>query len=285
MTQAYVLIVGTGRSGTTAVANVLSCHPDLLYVDEPNFIDALYLPFARGVLETHDLFAGRSNEGWRGAMKLCRSLSEMYPSIFGDTGASPIRPYMQGELTSVVEGVRPRSVAERPEMIRNSLHRIFAWTCAASEKRHWLVKQPRLVLCCDELVKYWEDLRIIHVARRLEYVLRSRLTRGYQTSLTEALTVCIERLEAAARLDRYIDPGRIMHVRIEEIVEDPVNWIGRICSFAKLDPCKPVQAAGQISKDALYALGPIDSFFSSDEKSRVEAARHKVNNLFKRPLA
>ena len=280
MRQPYVLVVGMGRSGTTALANVLSCRPDLLYVDEPNFVDALYIPFALGSLTPRDLLLGLGNEGWRGPMKFCRSLSETYPAVFGDTGESPVRPYMQREFKQVVSDGQSCPITHRPEIIRNSLCRILEWTCRASGRRRWLVKQPRLVLSCEYLVEYWKDMRVIHVARRLEYVLRSRLIRGYQPSFSEALRICVERLEAAAHLRRHLGSDSVMHVRIEDIAESPKEWIKRICDFAKLDIDQMViNEAEHITRKALYALGTVDSFFTSEERAMIEAAREKANHL------
>lgn len=276
-----ILVVGTGRSGTTAVAKVLSGDPSLLYVDEPNFIDALYFPFAMGRLDPQELIMQIGDEGWRGPMKICRSLSEMYPSVFGDSGAAAIRPYIKSEFSCVVKQAQSRSMAERPEIIRESINRIMEWTCNASGTVCWLIKQPRLALCLDQLVEYWPDLRIVHVARRLEQVLRSRLTRGYQSTFSGALTICMDRLESVARLSRNDNSISMMHVRIEDIAAAPREWFEQICRFVQLDstPCV-LSCANQISEEALYALGPIDSFFSEKDRAVIAASREKINGLF-----
>ena len=281
MVEPPFLIVGMGRSGTTALAQVLARQPGLMHVEEPNFITSLYIPVLEGTLPPEQLLANLRNEGWRGPMKFCRTMAEMYPDVFDDSGRSPIRAMMREECARVLAELHDCGQSRVFDILKSSVERIVEDTCRLRGARRWLVKQPNAVLYCDRLLRLWPGMKVLHVARRLEDVVRSRLVRGYQASFSEALQVCRTRLAAALTLGDAIGPANVRHVSIEHVAECPRQQIEAVCSFLGCTATEATEAAADtITMDALHRLGSAAWSFSVDELAEIAALRQWANDAF-----
>ena len=280
-----VLIVGMGRSGTTVLAHVLGHCPDLLHVEEPNFVTSLIIPYLEGGISGKQLLEGVEKEGWRGPMKFCRTMAGMYPVLFDDSGAYPIRPLIKERFTGLVEACDGKPLGYRRELVQNVLHEIVQSTCQWTETRRWLVKQPNAVLYCRQLVRFWPDIKVIHVARHLAHVLLSRVVRAYQPTFEKALAVCEERLAAATRLEEVVGHKSVIHVSIEELAGSPESSVMEVTRFLGIDANEQViRAARTINRTELDRLGKPQSFFTIPQMEEIRAMRGKYNSLFGRTL-
>ena len=280
-TPAPILVTGTGRSGTTVLAEVVSLQPGILHVEEPNFITDLILPYVSGTIEREQFLGGLEVEGWRGPMKVCRTLSEMYPDVFADEGRLPIRPYMRSRFQEILDQETLFPGRDGTKAVSEILGRIIKETCAAAERTVWLVKQPSAILRWQELREFWPHMKIIHVARRLGYVVQSRLKRGYQTTFQDAMAVCESRLWAAAEACRVLPADLFMTIRIEDLASSPRKAIDQVFAFLNLAPTSNVYSAAEsIDEAVLYGLGDPREFFSVSEKRTIEALRETLNRRF-----
>ena len=280
--SAPILVTGTGRSGTTVVAETLALQPNFLHVEEPNFITDLILPYINGLIDEEMLLGSLDKEGWRGPMKICRTLSGMYPHLFDADGRLPIRPYMRKRFQEIL-GLGDMS--SNSALVSAVLDRIISDTCAAADRTVWLVKQPSAILSWRDLRKFWPGIKIIHVTRRLDYVIQSRLKRGYQYSFVEALSVCEARLGAASEACQSLAPEQYINVRIEDFAARPVSTMDRLFNFLGTStPDIARRSAKAISRDRLHQLGNPRDFFSRQEMDAIRRRRKNINLLFEEDL-
>lgn len=280
-----LLVVGTGRSGTTIVAHVLAQHREFLYLEEPNFISDLYIPYANGAMDVESLRVALGMEGWRGPMKFCRMMAQMYPVQFADGGRCPVRKLMKREFARIVSESCDGSPTERRRSVVASVDRIMDVTCHATDRSAWLMKQPSAVLSCAELLWFWPYMKIIHVARRLEWVMLSRLQRGFQKSFDAAIKLCAQRLQGTAKLSSILPRLSVLHIRIEDMCANPLQSLDAIAEFVGFVPNKAmVRECMGISLGRLHALGDPLQYFTVDQLSKIEAVRRDMNRLFGREL-
>ncbi len=276
-----ILLTGTGRCGTTILAQILSHQPEFLYVEEPNFITDLFLPFQIGQLNRDQFLSGLHHEGWRGPMKFCRTMSEMYPAIFGDDGCMPIRPYMRERMLKVIEQSGESNSQQRLDIIKIVLYQIIRQTCFVAGRPIWFVKQPSAIIFWRELLHFWPDLKIIHLTRRLEFVVQSRLKRGYQSSFEDALHVCETRLRSVAKAWETLPAGTICNISIEGITASPQEGIDTIFCFLGLTPNKAVvDAVSVLNETALYRSGKPSDLFQPKELVVMSNLRGEINSVF-----
>lgn len=280
-----ILLTGTGRCGTTVLAQILGRQPDFLYIEEPNFITHLFIPFLNGQL-TKDLFiSGLYKERWRGPMKFCRTMSEMYPSLFGDNGSLPIRPYMKKCMHEIVENSGRPSSQKRFIALNYMLIQIVARTCTVSGKAMWFVKQPSAIIFWRELRRFWPGMKIIHVTRRLEYIVQSRIKREYQANFHDALQICEDRLLAAAQAWETLPKEVFCNISIDDLVASPRDGIDTLFRFLDMVPVPAViEAAKVLDKTMLSQLGEPSMFFQSNEQTILSNMRKEINGIFGKEL-
>lgn len=280
-----ILLTGTGRCGTTILAQIFSHQPEFLYVEEPNFITDLFIPFQKGQLNHDQFLSGLHHEGWRGPMKFCRTMSEMYPTIFGDDGCMPIRPYMRERILEIIEKSDQQNSLQRLSIIKTVLHQIINQTCYVTGRSIWFIKQPSASIFWRELLDVWPNLKIIHVTRQLEFVVQSRIKRKYQSSFEDALDVCETRLRSIAKAWQVLPAGTICNVSIEDITASPQQEIDTVFSFLGLTPNKAVVEAGRVlNKATLNRLGKPSDFFLTKEQEVMISLRREINSVFREVL-
>ncbi len=266
-----LLICGLGRSGTTVLADCMATQPGLLRVEEPNFVESLVVPFVRGDLTACDVVAGLDHEGWRGPMKICRTITEDYPDTFGVGGPLPIRTYLRECLCALV--ARPPEDARAIAM----LDTIIDDTCRAAGAATWLIKQPSAILEWETLTRWWPGMRILFVGRLLHRTVLSRVKRGFQSSVVGALDVCVSRFRAALDMRSEV-PERISFVSIDAACADPLTILPELCSFLGTPPSEQVRRnLARLDLARLTGLGDPAQHFTREELARIEHVRGELN--------
>ena len=276
-----VLVCGMGRSGTTFIASVVARIDGFLWVEEPNFITQLIIPFGDERLDSSTAVSLLDQEGWRGAMKVCRSLSQMYPNIFGNGGQFPIRRYLPRRLKHYFNNMSRHGLLKKRAVGQKVLREVMIQTLKASGKTRWLLKQPSALETWESLIDYLPGLKSIHVSRDLGRVVLSRVLRGYQNSVKEALSVCRRRLLGAVEMWRTLGNSRMSIVKIEKMAENPNQSLVEICTFLESERNEEaLEAVMSIDKDRLLALGVPEETFSNKENIAIEKVREEVNSMF-----
>lgn len=84
------------------------------------------------------------------------------------------------------------------------------------------------------LLTIWPDAVFIHLIRDGRDVARSRIREGWAGNGWVAAHEWVEAEEAIERLAGRVGPERMIDVRYEALLEDPVGTLGRICGFLGL---------------------------------------------------
>lgn len=270
-----ILITGTGRSGTTILADIISSDKSLLRVEEPNFITDLIIPYYNGEINVNEFLNGINNEGWRGSMKICRTLSEEYPETFSNLGQMPIRQYLRNRFDEIVN----LNLSEKDIFIslNTILEKIVNDTCYVASKNRWLIKQPSAILYWKQHFEFWPQMKIIFVGRNLYYIILSRLIRGYQNTFNDAFKVCKDRLYAL--LEAYCEKNeRILLLNITDISQRKDSAYEQICNHCNLSFNDNVKNRFNILRtERLIKIGDPFSYFSLKQKDLIGSLRQEVN--------
>jgi hypothetical protein len=191
MKPAPVYIVGTQRSGTTLLYQILNGHPDIYVLNE--FWD-LY-PFVMGEKDSP------------------QDLETLLVSHLGLEGT-----YLEPEEDA------PRDVFEHLELA-------FERKLFLISKRRWAIKHPRLTYYLDEFADRFPDGKWIFIVRDGRGVVSSYLTRrwnianAYSGAQLWADQVAIQRRFASRH------PQMTHWLTFEQLLEDPEDEVRKICDF------------------------------------------------------
>lgn len=203
----FLFVVGSGRSGTTLARTMLDAHPDLAIPDETHFVPRL----AR-----HRRKYERDG-GFDGAA-LLRDLEpfHQFARMGLDGGA------LRGELASA---------EDYPDAIR----RIYATYARARGKSRYGDKTPRYCLDMPMLALLFPEGRFVHVVRDGRAVALS--VRGVSfgpDTIGGAALYWRNRALGARRTGEWLDPGRYLEYRHEELVADPEPILRAICDLIEV---------------------------------------------------
>jgi hypothetical protein len=229
-------VIGTGRSGTTITARSLGLHPDLLFVDEPRFPFDILLPLALGRIDRDEFERRLGIEGdgsGKEPMKFLRRMREHYGCRLGTTGYASIRAFTLSACRRYAASL-PADLESRLEGLGGTVREIASETARWLGPRSWIVKQPNLCLHLDHAVRAFPAARFIHVVREPFDVLASRLDRGFQGTFESAFAVWKDRLKGAFSIARR-HPGKVHHLRLEDLVADPARSLGSACEVLGID--------------------------------------------------
>ena len=191
MVQEPFFIVGTQRSGTTLLFQILDNHPDLFVLNE---IWHLY-PFVRG--ETTDL----------------RDLEELLISHLGLNG-----PYLGPDV------LRPDDVFEHIEIAFNAKLRDLG-------KNRWAIKDPRLTYYLEDFQRRYPDSKWVMIIRDARGVVNSYLTRKWNVAnVYSGARLWDEQIEIQRAFVRA-HPEKTHVVHFEDLLANPRQVVTSICQF------------------------------------------------------
>ena len=266
------VFIGSFRSGTTLLVNLLGLHPELLpWFETKAFCEALrwlrvlrqkdrmdlertllrpqYVPgFGLDAVATRMLCDFKETAARiEGAIPSGKAPSERYP-IGYDFALYPLEDAEE----SVHEWVN--SIGSKPnygivaqatgEMIR----RLGAHHLDAGRKNRWINKTPEITRFAPELRSCLGPCRCIMMIRDGHDVVRSaeKLRWAKASEIAEWWKAMIVESRAGGELD----PDRYLEVRFEELVESPATELDRVLAFLGVDCC-----GAQLVDEYLALLG------------------------------
>lgn len=228
-----VFIGGSLRSGTTVLADLIGCHPEISPIYETDFvINLLKQVFGEG------LDAG-SPDRIRAVM---RQFVERMPRMGGRK--KPYERYVHGnshlqldpgfvlaETEWLVANLQPDPVGA----LRTFITTVFDHHAANDGKPSWANKTPANLHFARALRVVFPDLRLIHVFRDGRDVAASStaLTFGPR-SVKEAATWWVAAMELADELQRD-HPEQLLEVRYEDLLRDPERVMGSVFEALEMD--------------------------------------------------
>lgn len=253
-----LFVVGPSRSGTELMRQVLNLHPWIHLAPETYYFEDLRprLPPARRTRPSAtDLDQARA------------FFASIHGSAYGLGGA-------EAAAWDRAEGAQ-RALAGAGDLDAafEAHRRAMAWREAG--KRHlatWGDKTPRHVFCGDEILAAWPETRLLCMRRDPRAAVASyrdwtnrwfegrevapglaraiaaeerRVRRSYALPLTTLLWRAAA--QAALDLEHRHGSARVMLVRFEDLLADPVATLGRLSSFLGLRLESDLSALGRVN--------------------------------------
>jgi len=215
-------IGGSGRSGTSLLAERIARHPDAVYFQEPFwFCD-----------KNRELLAYLRGEADQDEFKrtMARSLRNVQTGFQEQGDTEMLRRYrakgILADCEKVVNGTMP--VMD----VRAYLTR-FA---EVSGRRYWIEKTPHNVRNADAIIDVFPDARIVHVIREPKDICASLLKqhwgpKGSQRFSSWYVQVMTDALEAR----EAVPMGHYLAVEMEDLVRTPHREFGRVLRFLDID--------------------------------------------------
>jgi hypothetical protein len=215
-----IFVIGTARSGTTWLGNLLGSHP---------FVAAVLAPEHHGIHESH-LF-DHTRYILQGRMS-CAEFVRQYAAedYFRLTGIT------HAELCD-------GAPADDAVGFFTRLMELYARSQSA---RWWLEKTPKHAIYVDEIVRRFPDARFVVIRRSMEDTLLSQLARfpkpgaGRVVQVAEKAFRYASDMRAIKRLERLAVP-RVLAVTYEDLVRDLEGESRRLQAFLGL-PYHPLES-------------------------------------------
>lgn len=204
-----VFVVGSGRSGSTLLAALLSQHPRVNVGPES--------PYLGWVLHRPWRYLRR---GWRSTIEhdLLRSPSFSLSGIDG------------GALHQLIA-----SSAAPTDVIA----RVFQLLALERGADTWIDKTPSNVLRLPLVSRAFPSARFVHLVRDGRAVAESLVRVGWASSLERAAFNWRRRVTAGMRFEAR-HPDRVLRIRYEELIMDPARTLEPVWDLARVDPLPDV---------------------------------------------
>jgi hypothetical protein len=277
-----MFIIGSGRSGTTLTARCLGAHPEFLFIDEPRFLNDILLPAAADQLTEREFkrrLQLQADGSGKEPMKFLRRLEEHYGERLGSTRLRIAKESTHNACQHFWQRLSTLDRSQRCGVIRDVVATLTELTTAWLGGRLWLIKQPDLSCCLEELCEVFPNARFIHVVRQAEDVVSSRLDHRFQADFEEAFDVWRTRLEAIVKFSLQ-EPHRVLHVCFEDLVRRPDENLGGILTFCGLAITPEVTVAAlQVHSNRAH-IGRSWRRFTCPQRLKIKnACRHLHHRL------
>jgi hypothetical protein len=199
-TEAPIFIVGTGRSGTSLLRNILNRHPRIAISDETHFLQYVY--------SRRRAFGNLDNPAHR------RRVADEYVRlkhlrVISDPGA--LRARLLRDATSY-RGLFTSLAANYAEL---------------QGKPRWGEKTPHHALFAGTLCEWYPHATIIHIVRDPRDVVASLQRMPWSAGSVVRNAMTWRRINLAAR--QCCDRPQYMSIRYETLVREPERTVAGIC--------------------------------------------------------
>lgn len=222
-----VFIGGAGRSGTTLMVDLLGLHPQLSPVYETDFVPSLMRILAAPAPASDRAEAAAIlMDRWtqcleeRPSEKRAHERYHHGPHYLRFTRERALQ--LTDELVSAIANGRPWLG------MRHLVLELFAEHAERDGKPHWVNKNPSYVLRLPQLAKLFPGMKFIHCVRDGRGVAASVLTRSWgPKTAADAAQWWSERV-VEGLLFEQANPGQVLRVSYESVLQDPVNTFSTI---------------------------------------------------------
>jgi hypothetical protein len=236
MTTPFPLIVGSGRSGTTLLRNILDAHPDLAVAHEAHFL----APLAR-----HRRAYGKAG-GFDGEA----FVTDLYlDPNFRRLGLGEV------EARSALRSAFPADYAA-------AARAILAAYAASRGKSRFGDKTPGYVKHMALLADIFPEARFIHIIRDGRDVALAYLDRSEwgPTTVGEAALYWRSRVEKGREAGRLLGPRRYREILYEDLVDDPEGTVRDLCDFIELEYHPGMLAYHERGRDFVTSTATPEAF-------------------------
>ena len=232
-----VFIGGAGRSGTTALVDLLSCHPRLSGIYETAFLPTII-----------ERFADRA----AAPAALARAVHEAVAKWAGPLPQQPHakRPHerylhgphhvlLQRDEVLVAAGAFASAVqrgAERWSALRGFTRRLFERQAALDAKPRWVNKTPNNILALPRLLGLFPNATVLLMVRDPRDTGVSVLTRSWGPPTLADVPEWWKACMAPALMLAPAYPDRVRFVRYEDLVCSPEATLSQALEFIGEDP-------------------------------------------------
>jgi len=227
-----VFIIGGSRTGSTMLRTILNKSPEIDLADELHFYS---LPWLRRDVATNI----RKQVG---RLDSPHALDKLMSLLY--SGAAEGWFWQEAERLLDRDMMR-RQLSSRPLTMQNIFHAILVVHAEMRNKARCGSKFPTHYLFTDKLLEWYPDCRLVHTTRNPKAVYASQankylseeqswFSRGYMR-FRQFVHINIQ-LTLTARLHKQLhELPNYQLVRYEDVVQDPVSEIQRVCDFLEID--------------------------------------------------
>ncbi|MBE7188968.1 sulfotransferase [Jatrophihabitans endophyticus] len=224
-----IFLVGSARSGTTLLSVMLHAHPRIAMPPETRFL----IPCYRNRANFGDLTVAANRR--RLARRMTRPRSR-----FRDLGLD-----RRAVVQHIVNG---------PPTLGSAAGTVWRDFAHSRGKVRWGEKRPAYWQDMDVILRLFPDAQIIHLVRDGRACIASlKQVHWYGGSVIKAATTWSLAERELTRLGRKLPAGSYHRLRYEDLLADPADELGRLCSFLGEDFDEGMlafnQAAGDIVPD------------------------------------
>jgi hypothetical protein len=216
-----VFVVGSPRSGTSILTWCLGQHPNILPLEEGNWLDKL----------AYDLGSTFERGTRRGDRSQLSALGIGFDEVYACFGLA-VNELILGSRSRYYEQSRQAAIVD-PGLAHPSIQLSRE---PGEPKLRWVDGTPEYSFCIYGLLKLFPDARFIHIVRDVSSVVRSLVkfsVDGRRVSPTEraAYEYWMGTTRACLRAERAFGPGRICRIQYDDMVENPVGIFTSLSSF------------------------------------------------------
>lgn len=192
-------VVGCPRSGTTLLRAMLDVHPRLAVPRESHFVVGLAPRwFRRRSPTVEDVIAHRR---------------------FGALGVD-------------ADAVRAAVSRDQPRDYAALISTVFSTYASSRGKARWGDKTPGYLGYLPLLARLFPDAQFLHIVRDGREVAASLVEQRWgPRSTVDGAFWWRNKVRAGRRAGRRLSPSRYLELRLEDLVEDPEEVLGRVCAF------------------------------------------------------
>lgn len=264
--QKLLFIVGSGRSGTTLLRNIIERQGDFGVSPELKFFDYSYASrYSFGNLKTVD---DR------------RHFAEFTLSIVM-RGDDPLIQRIRERQKTIVEKMVN---ADNPAQIFLSL---LKETSSNADAPILVEKTPASALFLKQIVCFFPDAYVVHVVRDSRTFAASALKRKWFKNVIEASAFWNTSLCAVECGQHLLQHGHYLEIRYEDLVADTKKELDRFFAFLSLSEPSPAFFEGLKTLPAfssfmknesagIYAESGAGDYLSKDEQNRIASLTRRL---------
>ena len=259
-----VFIIGSARSGTELMVQILNRHPQVMIAAETHYFDDLRPLIEPGAQQPPDPRSGAMAESY---------FAKLRGGAYGLHGTEHAQSPPAHTAFDTTDNLGIDAMFQQ-----HCLSQAQQWGKNVNDLRIWGEKTPRHVFCLSEISAVFPEARFIFMQRDPRAVIASY--RDWQNhfieiatagpKLRQALAAEDQRVQnsfsvgiasqmwraaqkAAWRGQKRLGPERLRIQKFEDLLAEPHQQITQICDFLGIDPCDEMRVVGRINSSYGHA--------------------------------